>query len=143
MLVFFAFVNMFGQTNNALFISEQGNGLYTFRSTGYGKDVKQAIVDAEKAVFKLIFFRGAPGIKNFDKPMVSSNESKSMEEHKGFFDEFFDGGRYKSFITKSQQMNKFGKNGNTQKNITIEVTVNLNVLKSDLESQKVVRKFGY
>lgn len=133
---------MMAQTNNVILVSEGGDGVCTLRSVGYGKNVKEAVVDAEKNIFKAVFFRGIAGVKNYDKPMVSPNESKAIADNQKFFDEFFDGGRYKSFIMTSQQMNKFGKNGKTEKSITVDVTINMKTLKGDLESQKVVRKFG-
>ena len=65
-----------------------------------------------------------------------------MKENKKFLTKFFEG-EYQNIITRSVIVHKFGKNGIKKKNITLDVTVNIRALRTELERNGVIRKFGF
>ncbi|MDR1654155.1 MAG: hypothetical protein LBS01_11035 [Prevotellaceae bacterium] len=114
----------------------------TVRSVGVGNDKEKAIINAEQKVFDVLFFRGLPQSKQ-KIPMVGSNESEEKSKHKDYFDKFYDGRRHKTFVMSSIPMGKATKIKGGQKQIAVDVKVNLSALRNDLETFGVVRKFGY
>lgn len=123
------------------FISQQ-NGIMTIRSTGYGTDKEAAIESAELNAIEQLLFRGFPKSQQVF-PLVSVDEITARKQHKRYFNEFLDNGRYKTFILSSIPVSNFARHGRKKRNITMEIRVNLNTLRSDLEAQGVIRKFGY
>jgi hypothetical protein len=65
-----------------------------------------------------------------------------MSQHKSFYDKFFDGGGYRSFIMNRNDSYtpKKVKNGYRS-----EVTIKINIasLRRELEQNQVIRKFGF
>ncbi|MDZ4846445.1 MAG: hypothetical protein SH857_12955 [Chitinophagales bacterium] len=128
------------------------NGVLKVRATGYGNQENEAITAAEKAALEALMFRGIPGSQQ-NMPLVSIDE-KSKSDNQKYFNEFFDGLRYKSFIVSSQAVSpltkvsggKVKENGEKQplgKNkITVDIGINLASLRKNLEQNNVIRKFG-
>jgi hypothetical protein len=114
----------------------------TVRSVGVGNDEEKAIINAEQKVFDVLFFRGLPQSKQ-KMPMVGSNESEEKAKHKKYFDNFCDGKRHKTFVMSSIPVSKSTSIKGGQKQISVDVKVNLSALRNDLETFGVVRKFGY
>lgn len=121
------------------YIGSNGESM-TFRAVGYGKNAKIASVNAELNVIKAIMFEGIPNSQQ-RIPMVPEIESVAMDKHGKILNDFFNG-EYQSVITQSIIVNRFGKDANKQKSITLEVTVNLMSLRNKLEKMGVIRKFG-
>jgi hypothetical protein len=90
----------------------------------------------------VLFFRGLPGSKQ-KSPLVGSNESEEKEKHKKYFDEFYNGKRHKTFVMLSIPVSAAVKIKGGQKQIGVDVKVNLSALRHDLETFGVIRKFGY
>ncbi len=111
-----------------------------FRVTGYGRNEKIAFKDAELNVIKALMFEGIPNSQQ-SFPMVSETEDAAMNKYRKSLDIFFDNG-YKSEITRSVIVRKFGKDDNNRKSMTLEVTVNIKSLRAKLERIGVIRKFG-
>lgn len=120
-----------------------GPGTISLRVTAYGKKAKDASANAELAAVKAILFRGVPGSNQAENPLAGTDETTVMKQHKGYFHELFDEGRYHSFILANVPVSKFGKDATKKKCITTDVKVNLGALRSDLETQQVIRKFGF
>ncbi len=112
----------------------------TFRVVGYGKNAKTASHNAELNVIKAIMFEGIPNTQQHF-PMVSETEDAVMDKCGKSLNKFFEG-EYKSEITRSVIVRKFGKDANKQKSITLDVTVNIRALRNKLERIGVIRKFG-
>lgn len=122
-------------------VAEQ-DGTVTVRSTGYGKNKGEAIDAAERNAIELLLFRGVPGSQQA-MPLVSIDESSARSRYKRYFEELLDEERHKTFILSSVPVSNFVKHDQTRRNITVDVRINLPALRSDLETQGVIRKFGY
>ncbi len=131
----------FGQ-DKANFLSD-GTGTLSLRVTAYGKKAKEAVENAERAAIKTILFRGVPGSNQVENPLIGINEDKIQKEHKNYFKELFDESRYRSFILSNVPVSQFSKDVTKKKCITVDIKVNLQALRSDLEHHKVIRKFGF
>ena len=112
----------------------------TFRVVGYGKNAKVATQNAELNVIKVLMFEGVPNSQQHT-PMVTETETVALDKYSKSLKNFFDG-EYKTEITRSVIVRKFGKDINNQKSITLDVTVNIKALRNKLERLGVIRKFG-
>lgn len=120
-------------------LNEQRHKTIEIRSLGYGNTEAEAIGDAERKVFEIIFFRGIPNT-SVEKPLIGSNESSITAQHKAYFTTFFKN-RYRSFIISSHVSSPYNKRDKVFTG-TNDVKINLLSLKKDLEEYKVIRKFG-
>lgn len=122
-------------------VSEQ-SGTITIRCTGYGNNQSEAISSAEQWAVELILFRGMPDSQQA-MPMIT-DEFAAKSKHESYFDKFLNGGRHKTFIMFSIPVSKFTKNkGTKEKSIIMDVRINLSAMRTDLEINGIVRKFGY
>ncbi|MDE6491238.1 MAG: hypothetical protein K2L49_08795, partial [Muribaculaceae bacterium] len=120
-------------------LSDNGDTM-TFRVVGYGKNARKASADAELSVIKALMFYGIPGTQQ-RVAMVSETESKAMKDHKKFLESFYKAD-YQHVIIRSVIVRRFSKDENKQKSITLDVTVNIRALRSELERNGLIRKFG-
>ncbi len=121
------------------FVSKEANGLVILRSNGFGGNIDAATNDAQRNAFYHIIFKGIPGTE-LNVPMVD-NEANAKAKHKDYIDKFF-GGKYQEFmLTSTITSNLIAVNGGYQ--ITVEVKINTNSLRKDLEQNQVIRKFGF
>ncbi len=147
-LSFIFFIFIFSNCSSNKYIStgvdfiSEANGVLKLRSTGEGTNVKNAAVDAEINALKLVLFRGVPGSSVVD-PLLSTDESKIMNQHQKYFNSFFNEKRYITFIKSSDNAIKIQSNKSNNKRVLLVVEINLQSLKKDLESFGVVRKFDY
>lgn len=81
----------------------------TFRVVGYGKNAKVASQNAELNVIKALMFEGIPNSQQH-LPMVPETESIALEKYGKTLSKFLEG-EYKSEITRSVVVRKFGKSG--------------------------------
>jgi hypothetical protein len=114
----------------------------TVRSVGLGNNEENAVINAEQKVFDVLFFRGLPESRQ-KLSMIGSNESEEKSKHKNYFDNFYDGRRHKTFVMSSIPVSKAIKVKGGQKQITVDVKVNLSALRKDLETFGLIRNFGY
>jgi len=114
----------------------------TVRAIGYGKDEEKAKINAEQKVFDVLFFRGLPNSKQ-KLPIIGSNENEEKGKNKKYFEDFYNGYRYKTFIMSSIPVGNVVNVKGGQKMLTVDVKVNLSALRRDLETFNVIRKFGY
>lgn len=122
-------------------VAEQ-KGTLTLRSTGYGDTRREAVDAAERHAVEQVLFRGLPGSQQTG-PLVAIDEDAARRNNSRYFEILLDQGRYRTFILSSVPVSDYGRAGRTQRNITMEVCINLLALRSDLEAQGVIRKFGY
>jgi hypothetical protein len=127
--------------NNPAAVSES-EGAITVRTTGTGSNYRRALIDGERQAFKDLFFRGYPTSQQ-KTPMIGVNEIALTQQHKAYFDQFFGmtevgGNRYRSFVISSKPVGKF-----SNKQLTMDVTIHLRALRTDLEQNGIIRKFGY
>ncbi|HUN14476.1 MULTISPECIES: hypothetical protein [unclassified Alistipes] len=123
------------------FVSEQ-NGAITIRSTGFGKTADEAMNSAEQYAIELLLFRGLPGSQQ-TTPLVGIDEATAKSRYKQYFEELLANGRHKTFVLSSIPVSDFAKHDWSQRNVTMDVRINLTALRSDLETHGIIRKFGY
>jgi hypothetical protein len=122
------------------FLNKEEQGTITLKSTGYGKNQKQAVEDAQLNAFKVLLFKGVPG-SELNLPMVE-NENEARSRHDEYFNKLLDQGNYKSFMMSSTESSNLIKMRGTKK-INVDVKINYNSLRKNLEQNQVIRKFGY
>lgn len=129
------------QTPQVNYVS--GNaGIITMRAIGSGKKQQDAISEAEKNAINVLLFRGLPESEQ-KSALIGSNESAEIEKHKEYFDQFYAQKRYKTFIMSSIPVGDFAKQNGGAKSQTLDVKVNLIALRTDLEQNNIIRKFGF
>ncbi|MDR1120257.1 MAG: hypothetical protein LBM08_05000 [Dysgonamonadaceae bacterium] len=121
---------------NISYVSEK-DGTITIRSTGTGNSHERAKIEAEKNAFDALFFRGIPGSSQ-KVPLIGYDEAGVKKEYAKYFLQFYDQGRYWSFVGNSYPLGKL-----RDKTLTVDVTVHLRALRTDLEQNGMIRKFGY
>jgi hypothetical protein len=122
------------------FLYKEAQGTIAVRSTGFGKNRIEAIADAERSAFKTIMLFGLPGTE-LNVPMIE-NGHQMMENKKKYFTEFFDEFKYRNFIMSSIESSKLMRVKGT-KRVTVDIKINYNSLRKDLEQNQIIRKFGY
>jgi len=123
-------------------LEDENKGYITITTTGTGINSRRAMIDAERQAFKDLFFRGYPTSQQ-KTPMIGVNEIALTQQNQAYFDQFFGmtelgSNRYRTFIIRSERIGKFS---NRQQ--PMRVTINLRALRTDLEQNGVIRKFGY
>jgi hypothetical protein len=122
------------------FLNKEADGLVVIRSSGFGAKEAIAVKEAQKNVFYHILFKGIPGTE-LNVPMIE-NESEAKAKHNEYFNKLLDQGRYKDFMLSSVISSTLIKvNGGQQ--ISVDVKINCNSLRKDLEQNQVIRKFGF
>lgn len=127
-------------TSEVNFIYKDAQGTIAVKSTGYGKNRTETVSDAQKNAFKLILFRGLPGTE-LNVPLID-NENDVKSKHAEYFKNFFDYGYYKTFMMSSIENSNLIKVKGGSK-ISIDVKINYNSLRKDLEGNGIIRKFGF
>lgn len=118
------------------------DGTITMRAIGIGTNQEDAIIDAEKNAFNVLFFRGLPESEQ-KIALIGTNETEEKGKHKDYFDKFYKDKRYKSFVMSSIPTSDLIKHKGGKKSISIDVKINLVALRKDLEQFNIIRKFGY
>lgn len=122
------------------FLYKEAKGTIAVKSIGYGKNQTDAVTDAQKNAFNVILFKGLPGTE-LNVPLIE-NESEAKSKHASYLKNFFDNANYKSFMMSSTESSNLIKlKGNNK--ISVDVKINYNSLRKNLEQNQVIRKFGY
>jgi len=100
-----------------------------------------ALEDAHRKAIEQLFYMGFPGT-DFKSPIIT--KGKSIEsERKVFFDNFWKNG-YKQFVTESKvQYYPCAQVKNRCTKAVSEFTLNYNMLRKELEKNKVINKIGF
>ena len=117
-------------------------GTITMRAIGIGANQEDAIIDAEKNAFNVIFFRGLPESEQ-KIALIGTNETEEKEKNKDYFNAFYKDKRYKTFIMSSIPGSDLIKHKGGKKSIAVDVKINLVALRKDLEQNNIIRKFGF
>lgn len=144
-LIIIAFLGVYGcspklqpYTGEVIFLYKEAQGTIALKSTGYGKNQAAAVTDAQVNAFNVLLFRGLPGTE-LNIPLID-NEAKTRGA--GYFKKFFGEGNYKTFMMSSTESSALVKMRGTNK-ITVDIMINYNSLRRDLEQNQLIRKFGY
>lgn len=122
------------------FLYKEAQGTIAVKSTGYGNNQTDAVSDAQKNAFKVILFKGLPGTE-LNVPLIE-NEVEAKSKKAEYFKKFFDEGNYKTFMMSSTESSNLIKVKGGKK-ISVDVKINYNSLRKDLEQNQVIRKFGF
>lgn len=122
------------------FLYKEAQGTIAVKSTGYGNNQTDAVSDAQKNAFKVILFKGLPGTE-LNVPLIE-NEVEAKSKKAEYFKKFFDKGNYKTFMMSSTESSNLIKVKGGKK-IYVDVKINYNSLRKDLEQNQVIRKFGF
>mgnify|MGYP000892019643 CR=1 FL=1 len=117
------------------------DGTITMRSIGIGSNAQAAIEDAEKNAISVLLFRGLPESEQ-KFALIGTNEEDEKNKHKNYFNMFFKGNRYKSFVMSSIPATELFKIKGGKKSIAVDIKINLLALRIDLEQNNIIRKFG-
>ena len=98
----------------------------------------KAVAYAERNAIENLLFKGVPN-SNQEKPIIP-NESEAMKKNAAYFQNLFQNTGYQKFVMQSEVAEKTIE-GKTYF-VKQKVSVDLNAFRSDLEQNKVVRKFG-
>lgn len=129
------------QTTLVNYLSGDANTL-SLRCVGQGEKTIEIAENAQKNAIQTILFRGMPASQQ-TMPLVTISEAEALKTHKEYFDELFENGRYKTFITTSIPVGNATKYKGMIKQQTFDITVNLRALRIDLEQNNIIRKFGF
>lgn len=122
------------------FESKDTDGTITVRCFGYGKKDQEAIEDAQKSALSVILFKGLPG-SEVKVPLVD-NEYNSKNSNSAYYKNLFENGFSKTFIMSTDVVSPLTKYNNT-KRLIVNLKININSFRRDLEINKIIRKFGY
>lgn len=127
------------RTGEVEFVKAEMPGTVTLISNSNASTYNDALLFAERNIFENLFFKGVPGSPQAT-PFIA-NEQESLSVNKDFYSHFFNDGVYRRYVTKFYVIEK-----NTHKNgvsLREEVTIDLKALRTYLENEKIIRKFGY
>ncbi len=122
------------------YLYKESQGTIAVRSSGFGKNRIEAIADAERSAFKTIMLFGLPGTE-LNVPIIE-NGDQMMKNKKKYFTEFFDESKYRNFVMSSIESSDLMKVKGGKK-LTVDIKINYNSLRKDLEQNQIIRKFGY
>lgn len=129
------------QTAGVHYKSHQGKAI-TITSTGYGKNKREAISNAEKNAFDVLLFKGVQG-SPYVKPLIPKPESEVKARNASYFENLYDKQAYKGFVTYSNIISPGSKDKQSKKVFAgVEMTINIPSLRRDLEQQGLIKKFG-
>jgi hypothetical protein len=122
------------------FLYKDAQGTIGVKAIGYGNNLESAVVDAQKNAFKILLFKGIPGTE-LNIPLIQ-NENEATSKNSNYFKKLFDEGYYKTFLMSTTESSNLIKMKGYKK-ITVDMKINYNSLRKDLENNSITRKFGY
>ena len=112
----------------------------TVEVIGYGFLHLTAEKEAMEDLFKSIFFRGIPGSPSL-KPLIGTNEVEIMKSNQDYFNNFFENKRFLSFINE-KECTKLKGMGSRRK-LKCLLSVDIQTLKDDLKTNKIISDYGF
>ena len=128
------------ETSEVNFISKETNGTITLKSLGYGNNLETAVANAQIKCFDVLLFKGIPGTE-LNVPLIE-NEIVAKQNNSNYFKKFYEQNYYKSFIMSSTESSNL-IDLKTGKKIFVDIKINFNSLRKDLEQNNIIRKFGF
>jgi len=123
------------------FLRQDEQGTIVIRTNGFGKNINDASINAQKSAFYNLIFKGIPGSSIANVPMVS-DEYDAYQKNENYFNNLFDNGHYNTFMMYSNMASEPNESKG-EASVSIDVKINYNSLRNDLEQNSVIRKFGY
>lgn len=126
-------------TAEVVYLGRPAAGTLTLQSIGYGGDVGEAVRRAEESAFEALLFRGIPG--STQTSAMVAGRTDPLPRHARYFEAFFEGGRYATFMTESFTEGEAERSGRTHR-VVVTLTIHENALRRDLERHGIIRTFG-
>lgn len=121
---------------------KESKGSVTLRSNGWGKTEAQAVEDAEVRAILTLLYVGLPSAQRLSA--LVPNEQEANDKKPDYFERLVTQRAYKRFVTESSPKGSFTKlKGEKQKSMPVDITVNVDALRKDLQANDVIRKFGF
>lgn len=118
-----------------------GNGSITVRTSGTGKNETDASAQAARAAFYMLLYRGIPG-SDAPTALIDLPEQEAQRKHTAYLERLMDN-YYQTFITNAAPVGDVVKGKRHTRSVCMDMTINLQALRKDLEDNKVIRKFGF
>lgn len=115
-------------------------GTITLNSKGFGKNDNAAVLDAQENAFNIILFKGIPGTE-MNVPLIE-NENSAKAKFEEYFNVFFKNGFYHKFLMSSA-LSEAPYKVKRGKACSVDLKINFNALRIDLEQNNIIRKFGF
>lgn len=132
-------INMSYQRTGMVTCQKHDKMTITVLSEGQAENVGKAVGFAERNAIENILFKGIPK-SNQEKPLIP-NEYSAKDSHGDFLFDLVENGGYKSYIMSSLIDHDFNSGGVHL--VNQEIQIDLTNLRKHLESNGVVRKFGF
>lgn len=113
----------------------ENNGVLMLSVSEFNVKKNEAVERAIKDSFFQILFRGIPGSKEYQRPLLGTDEN-AVKAHNEYFQNMITGGRIYSFVNYSA-LNYYKK-----KDAVVKVSINVGALVEDLEKHNLYRRFG-
>lgn len=128
-------------TGEVNYLGSPENGTIEVNAAGYGRTKKEAISNSERNAFYNLLFKGIPG-SQYALPMVTDAENVK-KQHPKYFTQLLDEGGYKRFMMRSDLQTGFAPIQRGSENAVNRIKIDVTGLRRDLESNQIIRKFGY
>ena len=113
----------------------ENNGVLMLSVSEFNVKKNVAIENAIKDSFYQILFRGIPGSREYERPLLGTDENV-MKNNAEYFDDMLNGGRIYTFVNYSAL--SYYK----RKEAVVKVSFNVQALQADLEKHNIYRRFG-
>lgn len=113
----------------------ENNGVLMLSVSEFNVKKNVAVDNAIKDAFYQILFRGIPGSREYQRPLLGTDE-KVMNANIEYFDNMINGGRIYTFVNYSAL--SYYK----RKEAIVNVSFNIQALVADLEKNNLYRRFG-
>ena len=113
----------------------ENNGILMLSVSEFNVKKNVAVEKAIKDSFYQILFRGIPGSREYERPLLGTDETV-MKNNAEYFGDMLNGGRIYSFINYSAL--SYYK----RKEAVVKVSLNVQALVADLEKNNIYRRFG-
>jgi len=128
------------QTINTFFLSGNANTI-SIRTVGIGELTTATQDNAEIHAIMSLLFRGIPDSQQ-KEPLVSISENEAFDTYNDYFESLLNQKRYKTFIVSTESSSEALQVEKKIYQQTFDITINLKALRSDLERNGIIRKFG-
>ena len=113
----------------------ENNGVLMLSVSEFNVKKNVAVDNAIKDAFYQILFRGIPGSREYQRPLLGTDENV-MKNNAEYFDNMINGGRIYTFVNYSAL--SYYK----RKEAVVKVSLNVQALQADLEKNNLYRRFG-
>ena len=118
-------------------------GTIRIQSTGLGNNLPEAYNNAVENAFSTLLYKGIP--ESIQATPMVPDEMRAKEQYAKVLSCFKDKGCYTQFLTSASKDSKERVRGTALLNYEVksDVTINIRALRTYLEQNNVIRKFGY